>query len=177
MGYKKPITYIAGDWDHDYDAVDQLLAWNESGRYGLTLKNAHDLTQARDTSLNCSIKRSLSFRMNYSHKFVLVVGTHTKTLRAGKCCYCYEYRVDYWQQPSCNRNYSIDNRSYVEYECEKAVRDGLDIIVLYKSVNVDKSLCPEIVRYRGIHKAMRHWVGNHLEWDYQAVKAAFDFYE
>ena len=24
-------TYIAADWDHDFDAVEQLRKWNDSG--------------------------------------------------------------------------------------------------------------------------------------------------
>ena len=46
-------TYIAGDWDHDKDAVDALHWWNDSSRYGLSFSDAHELKQARDTSLNC----------------------------------------------------------------------------------------------------------------------------
>lgn len=52
----KTRTYIAGDWDHDYDAVEMLHYWNDSSRYGLSFLDAHDLRQARDSSLNCTIK-------------------------------------------------------------------------------------------------------------------------
>ena len=27
-------TYIAGDWDNDYDAVGMLHYWNDSSKYG-----------------------------------------------------------------------------------------------------------------------------------------------
>lgn len=67
-------TYVAGDWEHDKNAIDQLYKWNEDSRYGLSFSNAHDLTQARDSSLNCSIKRSLAERLNNSKTFVLIVG-------------------------------------------------------------------------------------------------------
>lgn len=53
--YYRTRTYIAGDWDHDKDAVEALYWWNESSRYGLSFSDAHELKQARDTSLNCSI--------------------------------------------------------------------------------------------------------------------------
>ena len=59
-------TYIAGDWDHDKDAVDALYWWNDNSRYGLSFLDAHELKQARDTSLNCSIKKSLAERLNAS---------------------------------------------------------------------------------------------------------------
>jgi len=61
-------TYIAGDWDHDQDAVEQLHKWNESKKWSLSFSDAHKLTQARDSSLNCSIKQSLAVRMNSSKK-------------------------------------------------------------------------------------------------------------
>jgi len=45
-------TYIAGDWDHDKDAVDQLHKWNDSNHWSLSFTDAHDLTSANDSSLN-----------------------------------------------------------------------------------------------------------------------------
>lgn len=30
-------TYIAGDWDHDQDAVEQLYKWNESKKMELII--------------------------------------------------------------------------------------------------------------------------------------------
>lgn len=167
-------TYVAGDWEHDHDAVSQLYKWNEDSRYGLSFSNAHDLTQARDSSLNCSIKRSLSERLNKSKTFVLIVGDYTKSLRSGGCQLCGSYNS--WTK-SCARGYTIDYRSYVEYECEKAVKDGLNIIVLYNSTVCDKDKCPTILRNQGIHRKMQKWVGSKLYWDYQSVKEAFDFYK
>lgn len=57
-------TYIAGDWDHDKDAVDKLYQWNGSNYWSLSFTDAHDLTQANDSSLNCSIKSSLKTRLD-----------------------------------------------------------------------------------------------------------------
>mgnify|MGYP000094983320 CR=1 FL=1 len=76
--YYRTRTYIAGDWDHDKDAVEALYWWNESSRYGLSFSDAHELKQARDTSLNCSIKKSLAERLDASKTFILIVGEHTK---------------------------------------------------------------------------------------------------
>ena len=167
-------TYVAGDWDHDKDAVDQLFKWNESQRYGLSFSDAHDLTQARDSSLNCSIKRSLAERLNSSKTFVLIVGDYTKSLRAGGCQLCDSYNS--WTK-SCARGHYVDYRSFVQYECDKAVNDGLNIIVLYNSTLVNKEKCPEVLRNRGIHRKMLKWVGSTLYWDYQTVKEAFDYYK
>ncbi len=80
-------TYIAADWDHDKDAVDQLYKWKADKRLSLDFHDAHDLTQARDTSLYCSVKRSLAERLNRSKTFVLIVGENTISLRKGSCQY------------------------------------------------------------------------------------------
>ena len=49
--YYRTRTYIAADWDHDKNAVDALHYWNDNSKYGLSFSDAHDLKQARDTSL------------------------------------------------------------------------------------------------------------------------------
>ena len=169
--YYRTRTYIAADWDHDKNAVDALHYWNDNSKYGLSFSDAHDLKQAKDTSLNCSIKKSLADRLNASKTFVLIVGNHTNELRAGGCQYCNSYN-SYWE--SCARGYSVDKRSYIEFECDKAVRDGLKIIVLYKDTKVNRSNCPSSVRWTGIHVPMIKMVNNQYYWDYQTVKNAFD---
>ena len=132
--YYRTRTYIAGDWDHDKDAVEALHRWNESSKYGLSFSDAHELKQAKDTSLNCSIKRSLA--------------------------------------ETCSRGHTVDTRSYIDFECEKAIRDGLKIIVLYKSTFVNRDKCPEVIRWKGIHVPMEKWIGNTLYWDYDSVRNA-----
>ena len=77
-------TYIAGDWDHDKDAVDQLHKWNDSKYWSLSFTDAHDLTSSRDSSLNCTIKSSLKTRMDASKTFVLIVGDQTASVTAGR---------------------------------------------------------------------------------------------
>ena len=59
-------TYIAADWTGDSDAVEQLHKWNNSNYWSLSFVDAHELTQARDGSLNCSIKASLATRLDVS---------------------------------------------------------------------------------------------------------------
>lgn len=165
-------TYIAADWDSDKDAVDQLHIWNDSKYWSLSFTDAHDLTSARDSSLNCSIKLSLKARMDASKRFVLIVGDHTKTVCAGSCSYCGSYN-SYTQR--CARGKAVDYRSYIEYECDKAVEAGISIVVLYKSTSVDRNKCPAAVRYRGTHARMwKYGTDGKLYWDYQSVKDAFD---
>lgn len=139
-------TYISADWTGDKEIVDKLREWNDSGWYALNFSDAHDLTQSRDTSLPCTIKRSLSERLNGSKTFVLIVGANTKSLTKGACRYCSSYN---WG--TCSRYYNVDNRSFIEYECEKAIKDNLKIVVIYNYANVDKSKCPDCIKYYGTH--------------------------
>lgn len=110
--YYRTRTYIAGDWDHDKDAVEALHRWNESSKYGLSFSDAHELKQAKDTSLNCSIKRSLAERLDASKTFILIVGDHTKELKAGGCQYCGSYNS---YRGTCSRGHTIDTRSYIDF--------------------------------------------------------------
>ena len=165
-------TYIAADWDNDKNAVDQLHKWNDSEYWSLSFTDAHDLTSARDSSLNCSIKSSLKSRMDASKRFVLIVGSKTKGLRAGSCAYCGSYNS---YTGHCAKGKSVDFRSYNEYECDKAVEAGISIVVLYKSTTVDKSKCPEAVKSLGTHAKMwKYGTDGKIYWDYQSVKDAFD---
>lgn len=168
MAYRTK-TYIAGDWDGDRDAIDQLYKWKESRHLSLDFVDAHNLHQARDTSLNCSIKRSLHQRLDVSKCFVLIVGEKTKSLRSGGCQLCSSYNS--WTN-ACARGYSIDYRSYVEYECEKAKSDGLAIVVLYNSTRVDRDKCPDCIKWSGRHVAMQYYKDGRRYWDYQSVKEA-----
>lgn len=172
MGYRTK-TYIAADWVEDKDAVDQLGIWNKSDFWSLSLPDAHELTQARDKSLKCSIKKSLDKRLDISKKFVLIVGSKTKDLRSGSCQYCPSYKSG---TKSCSRGYSVDMRSYIEYECDKAKlaeSDGkMKIIVLYNYASVDKSKCPDSIKNLGTHVAMCLYNSGAYSWNYPDVKNA-----
>jgi len=155
-------TYIAADWTGDKNAVEQLYKWKDSEYWQLDFNDAHELTQSSDDSLNCSIKDSLRERLDHSKTFVLIVGNKTKTLRAGECTYC-------------SKNYKCgnsSNKSFIEYECDKAVRDDLKIIVLYNAATVDKTKCLDSLKYLGTHTAMQCIKNGERYWDYQAVKEA-----
>lgn len=168
MSYRTK-TYIAGDWDGDKEAIEKIYQWNNSKYWGLSFHDAHELTSARDSSLPCSIKKSLALRLDVSKTFVLVVGEHTNSLTKGGCQLCDSYNS--WTK-ACARWHNVDTRSFIKYECEKAVNDGLKIVVLYNSSSVNRDKCPEIVRYKGKHIAMRHYNIYGFDWDYQAIKDA-----
>lgn len=142
-------TYIAADFDHDKNAVDYIYRLRDKGY--LSFHDAHDIQQSNDSSLPCSIKKSLKKRMDNSYKFVLIVGEKTNFVTKGGCQLCDSYNSHTY---ACARGYTIDYRSYIKYECDKAVEAGLKIVVLYNSTKINRNLCPEIVRWRGTHERM-----------------------
>lgn len=162
-------TYITADWDSDKDAVDMLNYWNSHEQWGLSFRDAHELSECRsDDTYNCNIKKNCSQNLDCSKHFVLIVGKNTKYLRAGYCMYCRNYR-------SCDYIYKT-NKSFIEFECDYAIRNDLPIIVLYKSLHVNKVLCIDsIVDKALIHASM--WTkndNNQIVWNYSKVKEAFD---
>lgn len=171
MNLYRTRTYIAADFDSDKDAVDQLLKWNDSDRWSLSFTNAHDLQSSRDSSKPCSIKQSLKYRMDGSKRFVLIVGNHTDAVTKGSCAFCGSYNS---YTGACARGHSVDYRSFVEFECDKALEAGIDVIVLYKAAAVNRMKCPESIRYKGTHIPMYVLKSDGYYWDYQAIKNAFE---
>ena len=164
-------VYIAADFDHDRDAVEQLKKWNDGHYWSLHFSNAHDLQSSRDTSLPCSIKSSLHYRMSGSKLFVLIVGEHTANLTKGSCQGCHSYNS--WNK-YCVRGNTVDFRSYVKYECDQALKANIPIIALYKNTEKDLSKCPESNLERAVHVPLLYWKQGVLCWDYQAVKNVFE---
>ena len=163
-------TYIAADFDHDKAAVDRIMELNALGY--INIKSAHDLQQSRDSSLACSIKQSLKSRMDNSKQFILIVGDQTNTVTKGGCQLCQSYNS---YTSHCARGGNVDTRSFIKYECDKAVEASIKIVVLYFSLDVDHDLCPEAVRWKGIHKRMI-FRGNdgQLYWDNQGIADAIN---
>lgn len=164
-------TYIAADWTGDNDAVEILHKWNNSRHWSLSFSDAHELTQAKDTSLKCSIKASLRERMNASKTFILIVGDNTRTITNGSCQYCRNYNAFIH---GCGVGRSTSYSSFVQYECELAVKAGIRIIVLYNQASVDRHKCPEILRDKGTHVPMVFIQDGKYYWDYQAVRNALN---
>lgn len=168
--YYRTRTYIAGDWDGDKNLIDKLYEWNKRDNLLLSFSDAHILTQARDSSLPCSIKKSLAERFSGSKTFLLVVGKNTITVTKGSCRYCKSYSSYLGR---CNRGHSLDMRSFVQYECEKAVRDHLNIIVVYNFDAVKKSYCPDILKNIGKHiRAYYRGTDGKYYWNYPEIRDA-----
>jgi len=62
--------------------------------------------------------------MSASKTFLLVVGENTDHVTKGSCQYCDSYNR--WTS-SCARGHTVDYKSYIHYECEKARKDGLNL--------------------------------------------------
>lgn len=112
-------TYVAFDGDSDIRSYWLMKAWEQNDSTNFNFYDAHELRQARDTSTEDTIKRSLRERMNNSNVFVLLVGYNTKNL----------YK-------------------FVRWEIELALSMNLPIIVvnLNQQRSHDDRLCPPILR-------------------------------
>lgn len=176
-------TYIAGDWTGDSDAIEQLYKWNEGDKWSFHFVDAHSNFNCYDTSMPCTIKASLSERMNNSKIFVLVVGDCTKTTRKGSCSYhdCPNKRINYQNEYECTVNgKSYSTTSFIDYECQLAYRawlnDQMKIVVLYNAASVNKAKCPDILRGIGCHVAMKSFnpILSKFTFDYNKVREAIE---
>ena len=174
-------TYIAGDWTGDSDLIQKLEEWNKNDHLALSFVNVHEVTQSSDDSSNCSIKRSLRKRMSISKTFVLIVGDKTCSLRSGACYNCKSYFPGVAAtniSAFCLKGNPIDNRSYIEYECEMALKDYNDgklknIVVIYNGLTApDYNKCPSILRNVGTHIGSDVIEGGIRRWAYSQIKKA-----
>lgn len=170
MSYRTK-TYLAGDWTGDKNAIDQLHKWNESNYWNLHFVDVHDFMQSNDNSRACSIKKSLSERMDMCKTFVLVVGDKTNKLTRGSCYNCSYYDTYAAYLNTCKAGNSISNKSFIQFECDKAYRDKdyLKIVVLYNSRYVYRERCPEVIRDVGKHIPM---IDSNGYWNYTDIRDA-----
>ena len=177
-------TYIAGEWDGDNDAINQLYKWNEGDKWRLHFRDVHNKKQCYDSSMPCTIKSSLRERMNDSKIFVLVVGNNTASTRKGSCAYhnCANKQYNYTNgQNTCTvlgKTYST--QSFIDYECQLAYKAYLNvkmkIVVLYNAASINKNKCPEILKGIGTHKEMKSYncfLGRYF-FDYSKVRTAIE---
>lgn len=174
-------TYIAGDWTGDSDLIQKLDEWNKNNHLALSFVNVHEVTQSNDSTLNCNIKRSLRKRLNITKTFVLIVGKKTLLLRSGACSLCKYYNSGggwFNVTPSCYNGGSVDNRSYIQYECEMALKDYRagelkNIVVIYNGLYYpDNNMCPAILRGVGVHIGSDVFEGGRRKWAYTRIKNA-----
>ena len=135
-----PTCYACFDGDNDIHYYRLMQAWHKNEKFDFTFNNAHDITQARDTSTEETIKRSLRTRLKASDVFIVLVGKSTQNL----------YK-------------------FVRWEIEVAIEMGLSIIVvnLDNKRSINTVLCPPILRnelaihvpfgHKIIDYAIRNW--------------------
>lgn len=75
--------------------------------------------------------------------FILIVGSKTNLVIKGGC--------QYFQ---CGN--SVNYKNYIEHECELAIKNELNIVVLYNSNYIYKELCPKVIRDIGNHNSIKN---------------------
>lgn len=84
-------------------------------------------------------------------------------------------RVIHSHTGCCARGNTVDYRSFIKFECDKAVEDELTIVVLYYDEKVNRDLCPEVVRQKGTHRQMLcRGDDGQLQWDLSGIARAFN---
>lgn len=111
--------YACFDGDNDIHYYRLMTAWHANEKFDFTFVNAHYITQARDTSSEETIKRSLRTKLNASDVFIVLVGKSTKNF----------YK-------------------FVRWEIEVALEKGIPIIVVNLDGEraMNDNLCPPILR-------------------------------
>jgi len=138
LAYRNKV-FVSFDGDSDISYYRLMLAWKQSDYSSFNFYNAHDLSSARDTSTEYSIKVSLQTRLRETKVFVLLVGNNTK--------YLYKF---------------------VRWEIEQALSRGLPIICVNLNGvrHMDAENCPAILRDElAMHvsfnaKIIEHALGN-----------------
>jgi len=118
MAYRNR-TYVSFDGDNDIHYYRLMCAWKQKEGIPFNFFNAHDLSSARDTSLEESIKQQLRMRLLNSKLFVILVGSQTR--------YLYKF---------------------VRWEMEQALSLDLPIIAVNLNGlrQQDENRCPPIIR-------------------------------
>jgi hypothetical protein len=137
-------AYTCFDGDNDINYYRLMQAWHANDRFDFTFVNAHDITQARDTSMEETIKRSLRIRMNASDVLIVLIGESTRNL----------YK-------------------FVRWEIEVALEKNTPIIAVNLNGRryMDDNLCPPILRnelaihvpfaHKIIDYSIKNWPFNH----------------
>ncbi len=139
--------YACFDGDNDIRYYRLMQAWHVNEKFDFTFKNAHDLMQARDSSTEATIKRSLRTRLKASDVLVVLVGESTKNL----------YK-------------------FVRWEIEVAIELGLSIIVvnLDKKRTINLDLCPPILRNKlAIHVPFSSKIINYAIKNWPSIAARY----
>lgn len=158
MAYRNK-TYVAFDGTNDIRYYRLMQAWRAKDSSSFNFYDAHDINSARDSSLEQSIKRQLTERMNNSKVFVLLIGSNTRYLT-----------------------------KFVKWEVETALRQELPIICVNLNGSYQKdSLCPSYLNNKlalfipfnqeMMQRSLDQWPGLHYQKLRQNETAAYSYSE
>jgi hypothetical protein len=137
-------TYIAFDGDKDIHYYYLMKAWKHSKHVSFNFYDAHDINNARDSSLEETIKRRLRERMANAKCLVLIIGESTRYLN-----------------------------KFVRWEIELAISSDIPIIAININgkKRMDDNRCPPILKNElAIHipfkqaiveYALANWLDSH----------------
>ena len=136
MAYRNKV-FISFDGDTDMYYYRLMRAWKQSDHTNFNFYDAHDLTQARDTSTEDSIKRSLSERLANAKVVVSLIGENTR----------YLYKFLRWElEQAIRRDIPIvgvnlnSHRSQDSNRCPPVIRDHLVIYVSFNAAIIQHAL-------------------------------------
>ena len=136
MAYRNKV-FISFDGDNDMYYYRLMRAWKQNDYTDFNFYDAHDLTQARDTSAEDSIKRSLSQRLANAKVVVSLIGESTR----------YLYKFLRWELEQAIRlNLPIvgvnlnGHRSQDSNRCPPVIRDHLVVYVSFNAAIIQHAL-------------------------------------
>ncbi len=148
MAYRNK-CYACFDGDNDMRYYRLLTAWGANDKFEFDFNDAHGLTQARDSSTEESIKRSLRTRLNNSREFLLLIGEKTKNL----------YRFVRWEIETAialdipiiavNLN---GLRSFDPQRCPPVLKDELAIHIPFGQKIIDLALDDWPAQHRNLRR-------------------------
>jgi hypothetical protein len=148
MAYRNKV-FISFDGDNDIHYYRLMKAWKQNDKTDFSFNDAHDIKQARDTSLEETIKRSLRDRLNNSRVFVILIGERTRYLT-----------------------------KFVRWEMEQAIFIGLPIIGVNLNGlrQQDSDRCPPIIKdelavYISFNAAILQYALEHWPDSYSRLKS------
>lgn len=129
MAYRNKV-FVSFDGDNDIHYYRLMKAWKQNDRTPFNFYDAHDVSSARDTSTEETIKRSLRKRLLETKVFVLLVGEKTQ--------YLYKFvRWEIEQAKSLGLPIIVVNlngrRSMDSLRCPASIRDALAMHVSFKA--------------------------------------------
>ncbi len=118
MPYRNKV-FISFDGDNDMHYYRLMRAWKQNDNSSFNFFDAHDINTALDSSMEVTIKRRLSERLDNSKAFVSLIGERTR--------YLYKF---------------------VRWELEQAIERDLPIIgINLNGLRMrDNDLCPPVIR-------------------------------